>query len=160
MAATLKLLPLHLHFISTIISLFHLHLYYSHGLHSCTLSPFSFVKPFKSIYFSVGHLHHFLSPTSICLLVFILISFFIFSILSNILLISNSIYTFNLHKTMPLQDTTNKPSKFWLHVDLDEEYATLRSNQHKECIPIDSLQLQGSKAIDIWTDGSLYPHDP
>lgn len=58
-----------------------------------------------------------------------------------------------------LQDITNKPSPFRLHVDLDSKYCTLRS-KHTGNVCFDTLRMQGSKAIDLWTDGKLYPLDP
>lgn len=62
---------------------------------------------------------------------------------------------------MALQDITNAPAKFRLHVDLDREYATLRTcriaNTQAHLV---QLRMQGSKALDLWTDGCLYPIDP
>lgn len=61
---------------------------------------------------------------------------------------------------MALRDITNKPHKFRLHVDLDPAYATLRSTQRDPHLSLNHLRMQGCKAIDLWTDGSLYPIDP
>ncbi|MCO5567205.1 hypothetical protein L7F22_020893 [Adiantum nelumboides] len=61
---------------------------------------------------------------------------------------------------MTLRDITNKQSKFRLHVDLDGEYATLRSTQTDAQLSTQQLRMQGCKAIDLWTDGRLYPIDP
>ena len=62
---------------------------------------------------------------------------------------------------MALQDITDKPLKFLLQVDLEGEYATIQSNRSgANYTPLDRLQLQGVKAIDLWTDGDLYPMDP
>lgn len=64
--------------------------------------------------------------------------------------------------SMPLQEITNTLAKFRLHVDLDREYATLRSSRLSNNMPnaLHQLRMQGCKAIDLWTDGSLYPMDP
>jgi len=66
-----------------------------------------------------------------------------------------------LQTEIALQDITNKQPKFRLQVDLEAEYATLRSNRTgtKNIAP-HLLRLQGVKAIDLWTDGELYPMDP
>lgn len=63
---------------------------------------------------------------------------------------------------MSLQDITNRPSKFRLHVDIEREYATLRSSLSAPSMPnaLHQLRMQGCKAVDLWTDGSLYPMDP
>ena len=62
---------------------------------------------------------------------------------------------------MALQDITNKSLKFRFQVDLEGEYATIRSNRSgANYTPLDQLRLQGVKAIDLWTDGDLYPMDP
>lgn len=61
---------------------------------------------------------------------------------------------------MALQDITNKPSKIRLQVDLETEYATLRSRHVAPNISYDQLRMQGAKAIDLWIDGNLYPLDP
>ena len=61
---------------------------------------------------------------------------------------------------MALQDITNKPSKFRLQVELETEYATLRSRHVPRNISYDQLQMQGAKAIDLWIDGDTYPVDP
>ncbi|MCO5567203.1 hypothetical protein L7F22_020891 [Adiantum nelumboides] len=61
---------------------------------------------------------------------------------------------------MALRDITNKQSKFRLHVDLDGEYATLRSTQRDAQLSTQQLRMQGCKAIDLWTDGRHYPIDP
>lgn len=61
---------------------------------------------------------------------------------------------------MALQDITNKPSKYRLQVDLEIEYATLRSRHVAPNISYDQLRMQGAKAIDLWVDGNLYPPDP
>ena len=63
---------------------------------------------------------------------------------------------------MPLQDITNTPQKYRLHVDLDPEYATLHSARVSQNAPLamHQLQMQGHKALDLWTYGSLYPMDP
>ena len=63
---------------------------------------------------------------------------------------------------MALQDITNRPSKFCLQLDLDTEYATLRSRVRHATpnIACDQLRMQGAKAIDLWVDGNIYPLDP
>lgn len=61
---------------------------------------------------------------------------------------------------MALVDVTNKPPKFRLRVDLEAEYATLQSAHLLTNIPHDQQRQQGVKAIDLWTDGALYPIDP
>ena len=62
---------------------------------------------------------------------------------------------------MALQDITNAPSKFRLHVDIDREYATLRSSRIAPNVErISHLRMQGCKALDLWTDGGMYPTDP
>ena len=61
---------------------------------------------------------------------------------------------------MALQNITNQLPKFRLHVDLEAEYATLRSMRMPLNISHDQLRGQGSKAIDLWTNGTLYPLDP
>ena len=63
---------------------------------------------------------------------------------------------------MPLEDISNKPPKFRLHVDLEQEYATLRSSRSNEetNVAAQTLRLQGRKCIDLWTDGCIYPFDP
>lgn len=47
-----------------------------------------------------------------------------------------------------------------MHVDLEAEYATLRSAHYTGNVSHDYLRMQGLKAIDLWTDGNLYPFDP
>ncbi|MCO5587359.1 hypothetical protein L7F22_041308 [Adiantum nelumboides] len=62
---------------------------------------------------------------------------------------------------MALQDITNAPTKFRLHVDIDREYATLRSSRIAPTVEkISCLGMQGCKALDLWTDGGIYPRDP
>ena len=61
---------------------------------------------------------------------------------------------------MALQDITNKTSKFGLQVELEAKYATLKSRHVARNISYDQLRMQGAKAIDLWTDGNLYPEDP
>ena len=62
---------------------------------------------------------------------------------------------------MALQDITNAPGKWRLHVDLEREYATLRSQRVAHGMDIlPKLQMQGCKALDLWTYGALYPRDP
>ena len=63
---------------------------------------------------------------------------------------------------MAHQDITNTTRKFCLHVDLEAAYATLRSSRVSQNAPLalHQLRMQGHKAIDLWTDGSLYPMDP
>lgn len=63
---------------------------------------------------------------------------------------------------MPLEDISNKPPKFRLHVDLERDYATLRSSRSNEetNVAVQTLRSQGRKCIDLWTDGSIYPIDP
>lgn len=62
---------------------------------------------------------------------------------------------------MALNDITNRPSKFRLHVDLEREYSTLRSARVNEesAIALHNLRLQGCKSIDLWVDGAIYPLD-
>ena len=62
---------------------------------------------------------------------------------------------------MALQDITNAPGKWRLHVDLEREYATLRSQRVAHGMDIlPKLRMQGCKALDLWTYGALYPRDP
>ena len=63
---------------------------------------------------------------------------------------------------MANQDITNTTRKFRLHVDLEAAYATLRSSRVSQNAPLalHQLRMQGHKANDLWTDGSLYPMDP
>ena len=62
---------------------------------------------------------------------------------------------------MAFQDITNALKRFRLHVDIDKDYATLRSAK-VTFIPEVNVQLKmhGCKALDLWTDGALYPKDP
>ena len=80
----------------------------------------------------------------------------------SLLSLSLSPTSFLHFSSMPLQNITNRSSKFWLHVDIEREYATLRSTLLALTMPnvLHQLRMQGNKAIDLWTDGSLYPMDP
>ena len=80
-------------------------------------------------------------------------STFEFQILAHFKLIPLSLSlspTSFLHfSSMPLQDITNRPSKFWLHVDIEREYATLRSTPSAltNANALHQLQMQGKLLI-------------
>lgn len=62
---------------------------------------------------------------------------------------------------MALRDITNLPGKWRLHVDLEREYASLRSSRVAHGVDdLPRLRVQGCKALDLWTEGALYPRDP
>ena len=62
-------------------------------------------------------------------------------------------------KPLPLHDITNKPKRYRLNADLEQEYAAVRvgtSNSYAA----DELRAIGCKAINLWVEGHIYPSDP
>lgn len=61
---------------------------------------------------------------------------------------------------MVLTDVTNVPRKYRLHIDLEPEYSALRAAIRVQVNGEQYLRSIGCKALNLWTDGNIYPLDP
>ena len=62
-------------------------------------------------------------------------------------------------KPLPLHDITNKPKRYRLNADLEQEYAAVRVGTSNPYVA-NELQAIGCKAINLWVEGHIYPSDP
>ena len=61
-------------------------------------------------------------------------------------------------KPLPLHDITNKPKRYRLNVDLEQEHASIRVGTSNPYVA-DQLQAIGCKAINLWVEGHIYTSD-